>query len=204
MSVATTELSRSTQHLIDSRLDTIDRMLLGRVSRQERLEIVREVEAQIFEQLHERGAEEPTRDDVLAVLGRLDPPEAYLPEEEGDLGPVSPRRSSIPRAVRIEPSVGGSPRGAKASGIVGLAALVLILLGGPLVFGLCVLMQSEVALFMLGGGDLALSFVGGVLAIALAFYARFQHPWAIVGLMSGILSIVACCVMPPILLILAG
>ena len=29
MSVATTELSRSTQHLIDSRLDTIDRMLLG-------------------------------------------------------------------------------------------------------------------------------------------------------------------------------
>ena len=96
MSVATTDLSRSTQHLIDSRLDTIDRMLLGRVSRQERLEIVREVEAQIFEQLHERGAEEPTREDVLAVLARLDPPEAYLPEEAGDYGPVPSRRSLGP------------------------------------------------------------------------------------------------------------
>ena len=31
MAVATTELSRSSQHLIDSRLDTIDRMLLGRM-----------------------------------------------------------------------------------------------------------------------------------------------------------------------------
>ena len=36
------------QTLIDSRLDTIDRMLLGRLPRTERLEIVREVELQNF------------------------------------------------------------------------------------------------------------------------------------------------------------
>ena len=69
------------QALIDSRLDTIDRMLLGRLPRSERLEIVREVESQIFELLQERCSDEPTREDVLAVLARLDPPEAYLPEE---------------------------------------------------------------------------------------------------------------------------
>ena len=111
MSVATTELSRSTQHLIDSRLDTIDRMLLGRVSRQERLEIVREVEAQIFEQLHERGADEFSREDVLAVLGRLDPPEAYLPEEEGDSGRSRRGRSSRPRAGQRPAGAQGRSQG---------------------------------------------------------------------------------------------
>ena len=83
------------QTLIDSRLDTIDRMLLGRLPRAERLEIVREVESQIFELLQERISDEPTREDVLAVLARLDPPEAYLPEElEGESG-TRPRPQSV-------------------------------------------------------------------------------------------------------------
>ena len=47
MTVATTQVSESLQSLIDSRLDTIDRMLLSRLSRQDRLAIVREVESQI-------------------------------------------------------------------------------------------------------------------------------------------------------------
>ena len=41
MTVAAVHLSGSVQTLIDSRLDTIDRMLLGRLSRQDRLAIVR-------------------------------------------------------------------------------------------------------------------------------------------------------------------
>ena len=45
MTTTTAQLSESLQILIDSRLDTIDRMLLGRVSRQDRLAIVREVES---------------------------------------------------------------------------------------------------------------------------------------------------------------
>ena len=88
MTVATAQISESLQTLIDSRLDTIDRMLLGRLSRQDRLAIVREVESQIHELLQERDADELTREDVLAVLARLDPPEAYIPDEtEGE--PVS-------------------------------------------------------------------------------------------------------------------
>jgi hypothetical protein len=43
MTVATARISESLQTLIDSRLDTIDRMLMGRVGRAERMAIVREV-----------------------------------------------------------------------------------------------------------------------------------------------------------------
>lgn len=188
MSVATTELSRSTQHLIDSRLDTIDRMLLGRVSRQERLEIVREVEAQIFEQLHERGVDEASREDVLAVLGRLDPPEAYLPEEGEELGPARFRPSS-PRAGQAPRSREADPRIAKSSGILGLVAIALLILGLPMAYGIAVLTGSEAVLFIVGGGALALSFITSILAITLTIYCRLAGPWAIVGLVNGILSI---------------
>src|SRR5271166_2166973 len=99
-------IPESLQTLIDSRLDTIDRMLLGRLPRSERLEIVREVESQIFELLQERGADEPTREDVLAVLARLDPPEAYLPEEL-EREPVARLRSMAgvmrPASSRTQP-----------------------------------------------------------------------------------------------------
>jgi hypothetical protein len=47
MTVAAAQISESVQSLIDSRLDTIDRMLLGRRSWQERLAIVTEVESRI-------------------------------------------------------------------------------------------------------------------------------------------------------------
>ncbi len=79
--IASIHVSESLQTLIDCRLDTIDRMLLGRLPRSERVEIVREVESQIFDLLGERNSDELTREDVLAVLARLDPPEAYLPDE---------------------------------------------------------------------------------------------------------------------------
>ena len=116
------------QALIDSRLDTIDRMLLGRLPRSERLEIVREVESQIFELLQERCSDEPTREDVLAVLGRLDPPEAYLPEELEREPGARPR----PLVSRVGPARPGFNRPAEhdrrtalASGILGIASIVL-------------------------------------------------------------------------------
>jgi hypothetical protein len=188
MSVATTDLSRSTQHLIDSRLDTIDRMLLGRVSRQERLEIVREVEAQIFEQLHERGTEEFTRDDVLAVLARLDPPEAYLPEDEGDVRPVPWRRSSGPGVIHAQPAARGDSRIGRASGILGLVALGLILMA-PWSFIVAELSGSMAALYILGGGALTLAFFASIPGIALALYSRMAGAWAVVGAVTAGLSI---------------
>ncbi len=188
MSVATMDLSRSTQHLIDSRLDTIDRMLLGRVSRQERLEIVREVEGQIFEQLHARGAEEFSREDVLAVLARLDPPEAYLPEEAGDYGPVPARVSSAPRAGRPQPAPKGDPRIARASGILGLVALGLVLLA-PVSYVFAELLNSELVFFVFGGGALVLAFVASILGIVLATYSRLAGVWAVIGVVTAPLAI---------------
>src|SRR5262245_2628824 len=79
----TGRLPRHLQRLIDARLDTIDRMLLGRLPRADRLAVAREVEAQVHELLGERHGHELDREDVLAVLAQLDPPEAYLPEEGG-------------------------------------------------------------------------------------------------------------------------
>lgn len=81
MMATTVQLPRALEMLIDSRLDTIDRMLVGRMARSDRLAIVREVESQIYDLLQEGEQEEHTRESVLAVLARLDPPEAYLPDE---------------------------------------------------------------------------------------------------------------------------
>ncbi len=88
--IATSPLSETLQSLVDARLDTIDRMLLGRVNRHDRLAIVREVESQIFDLLQGRDPGPLDRDDVLAVLARLDPPEAYLPEDIDRRGPTGP------------------------------------------------------------------------------------------------------------------
>ena len=203
MSVATTELSRSTQHLIDSRLDTIDRMLLGRVSRQERLEIVREVEAQIFEQLHERGVDEASREDVLAVLGRLDPPEAYLPEEGGELGPAPPRIAPGPRSRPTPSANGAEDSSAKVSGILSVVGISMLLLGVPLTYGVAVLFQSEAVLFILGGGVLALTLISAIVGIVLAARCRLSSSWAVVGLVNGILSILGTLCAPVLVLVLA-
>jgi hypothetical protein len=75
------ELNPDLRILIDERLDAIDRILLKvHVSYSERRSIVAEVETQIFELLS-RKTEHPTRDDVVAVIDSLDPPESYIPEE---------------------------------------------------------------------------------------------------------------------------
>jgi hypothetical protein len=71
-----TSQERTYQHLVDARLDVIDRNLMdGGVSRGERSEIVHAVEEQIAEML--AADEELTREGVLRVLASLDPPEAY-------------------------------------------------------------------------------------------------------------------------------
>ena len=79
MTMTMVELSEPLQAMIDTRLDTIDRILFGRMPRADRIAIVREVESQIHELLQEQSQHEPDREDILAVLVRLDPPEAYLP-----------------------------------------------------------------------------------------------------------------------------
>lgn len=185
MTVATAHLSETSQALIDARLDTVDRMLVGRVPRQDRLAIVREVEAQIHDLLGERGADEPGRDDVLAVLARLDPPEAYLPEESPG-GPAAVRMPSPTRPAQTARDV--SPGIARASGILGLAALALLFLT-PAIFIAAELSGAEILFYIGVFGAAGLSFVAGLLAVALAVYARLRGAWAVVGLVTGILAV---------------
>ena len=125
--MAAVGLSDAVQTLIDARLDTIDRMLLGRVPRSDRLAIVREVEGQIHDLLAERGSDEPDRDDVLAVLARLDPPEAYLPEESDGAAPAV-RVPSAPRAVAPPCRRSRAPAASWASAL-GLFLLVPVFFG---------------------------------------------------------------------------
>jgi hypothetical protein len=185
MTVGTAQLSEGLQTLIDSRLDTIDRMLLGRISRQERLDIVREVESQIHELLYERHGDELTRDDVLAVLARLDPPEAYIPEDTTDL-PGSARPSSHPGQARS--ALKPDSRAGRVGGVMGIVALALMLFL-PLGWLIGESLGSEAVLFVLCGGDLLLIIVSSILAIVLGIYSRRTGPWALVGIVTGILAL---------------
>ena len=186
MTLATApRLSEAAQALIDLRLDTIDRMLLGRVSRHDRLSIVGEAEAQIFEVLGQREVEEADRDEVLAVLARLDPPEAYVPEGAEERPAVPAER--LPSLAPVQTG-GGDSRVARASGIVGLSALGLVLFS-PLIYLATAVTGSEVLLLMGLFGTAGLVFVGGLLAVVLAIYAQLRGVWAIVGLAVGLLAV---------------
>jgi hypothetical protein len=185
MTITTTQLSEALQNLIDARLDTIDRMLLGRVPRADRTAIVREVEGQIYDLLQERDLESLDRDDVLAVLARLDPPEAYLPEESSSGSTPAP----IPTSRRPSPtSPRSSSRVGTISGILGILALGMAF-SSPLVYIVSDLLGSEILMFAGLFGMACLVFVQGALAIALAIYVRLRGVWAIVGLITGIISV---------------
>jgi hypothetical protein len=189
MTVAThrmAQLSTALQSLIESRLDTIDRMLLARVGRGERLAIVREVESQIDELLGERETDELSREDVLAVLGQLDPPEAYLADEvEGERRVEM--RTAAPQAERVERQ-GGRRGAARASGLLGLGALFgLVLL--VLSYFVAVAFNSETPLLVGVGFSIPCTFVCSVLSIALGIYARKSGVWALVGIITGSLAL---------------
>jgi hypothetical protein len=184
MTVATAQISESLQVLIDSRLDTIDRMLLGRMSRQDRLAIVREVESQIHELLEECNSEELTREDVLAVLARLDPPEAYLPEETAgrprSVGATVPTRVSQ-RAPNLNAKAG------RASGLLGLGSIGLLLLL-PVLWFIGFALQSEALLLVLGGGTIMLLLIAAIVGLVLGIVARKSGTWAIVGIVTSALA----------------
>jgi hypothetical protein len=187
--IAAGRLSETLQDLVDARLDTIDRMLLGRVNRQDRLAIVREVETQIFDLLFQgRHPESLDREDVLAVLARLDPPEAYLPDEATD--EVAPARFSGPSRT-VRPTQEVQFRLPKASGILGIVSTVMALfavicyfLAASSAFNGSLDAIAELLFF----GSLAVSFTLGLLAVITAARSRLSGGWAIVGLVTGLIS----------------
>jgi hypothetical protein len=191
-------LAPTLQALIDLRLDTIDRLLLSHLPRQDRVNIVSEVEAQIFELLAERGDDEPTRDDVLAVLARLDPPEAYVPEDAALLERPTAQREPT-RAFRNQQSAISNPqsrregRAGKAGGILGLVAIGFVLMA-PIIYLLALLAGSEELLIfglLLAAGSM---FVTGVLGIIFSIYAGLRGPWSVTGVVtSGVALFIWLC-----------
>ena len=180
-------LSESLQSLIDSRLDTIDRMLLGRAARAERLAIVREVESQIHELLGERESEELSREDVLAVLARLDPPEAFLVESFESEGRMPVRGVSYQQPDRsTRRDIKGA---ARASGMLGMAALSLLLLV-PVSYLLAILFESSDTPVILTAATASICMlVCGVVGIVTGVYARKSGVWALIGIATSVLAL---------------
>ena len=191
MTTTAGSLVDSAQALIDARLDMIERMLMGQMSRGDRLAIVREVEAQIHDLLAERRPDETDRSAVIAALARLDPPEAYLPDEAGEVArPAStPKRPQTTGALRSIPSAGGKAPGSiagRVSCILGALSLVLLILTAMGVSGM-VRNPDPVFVFTLS----LLIFVTvttSVFALTLAAYSRFSSYWAVIGLLAGLVS----------------
>ncbi len=75
----TIDLPVTLRQMIDARLDSIERALLTKgMGRGDRRQVLSAIEDQILEMLGQSADDEPTRDDVLCILSKLDPPEAYL------------------------------------------------------------------------------------------------------------------------------
>lgn len=184
--MSTAEMSatmNAARMLIDARLDAIDRALLGRVSRAERLDVVGEVDSRIDELLRERcgPGSEPSREDVLAVLSRLDPPEAYL-GEEGDGSP--PERPSSPARLASRPAPGLGARGVNLPAILGVVAATWSL-GFPLGLLPAVTLGTEVWTFVIWGLTALGTLIGGSLAVTLGLVEGARRPATLVGLISG-------------------
>lgn len=187
MTVAMTpQLTPALQELINLRLDTIDRILLNRVPRPDRLGIVAEVETQIFELLGESYAEEPTREVVLAVLARLDPPEAYVPEDSERAQRTGELRVS---ERRTRPARNPAPRLGTAGGILGICALALVLTI-PLIYLMAAVLESEELMILGIAMAVGLMFLGGIVALVFSLYARLRGAWSVVGVVTGAMAIV--------------
>jgi hypothetical protein len=188
----TMRLPRSLQKLVDARLDTIDRMLLGRLPRADRLSVARDVEGQIFDLLANRPGHELDREDVLTVLTQLDPPEAYIPEEGGyeAAAVLLPAAStSLARRPQTSDVTSGEKKRATIIGILGLVLLGVVVLW-PAVYILAALGSfGEGAII----GLLALSlimFVAAIPTLVLSILWRRGGAWATVGIIAGALGLV--------------
>lgn len=102
-------LNNDLQAIVDNRLDAIDQNLLrAGLPRHQRRSVVEEVENQILEMLSRLEVAEYTRADVLAVLAKLDPPEAYVPED-------APRRPGAEAMAAAEKVTAAAKAGVQAS-----------------------------------------------------------------------------------------
>ena len=178
--------TESLQALIDTRLDTIDRILMGRLPRQDRVAIVREVEAQIHDMLGNRSLNELDTDDILTVLGRLDPPEAYLAQASSEPAPAPRYLPSTRTLPRSQP---GLANAARTSGILGMVSLLLITVTAVLAFRGA--FDNHLLGYLVYFHCLGLDLLMSTGAVVLASRTVEQSVWSVVGLLTGVVGLFA-------------
>ena len=194
-------LANSVQSLVDARLDTIERMLMGRVPRPERIAIVHEVESQIFESLGDRDPQSMTCEDMLDILRRLDPPEAYLANE---IDGGEPERAC--RSIHRTSSATTNPQlplkgEARIGGIAGLCSLSLLLIAAPIVYFIAAAFNSEGILLIGLGGLALLGVAAGLVGLILSIRSRRQGVLPILGMVTACLSLPVWLIACPFLLL---
>jgi hypothetical protein len=171
MNAAALALPKPLRILVDSRLDAIERALLqGNTPRAERQSILEDIETQIVDMLSAEALDhEPTRADLLRVLARLDPPEAFTGEHIDSVREAWAGRGSVPNP-EARPT---TKRGYATTGILAcVGGLTTMAVGLPL--SVCTMFSpgSEVLILVLGG-FLALT---GIPALVLGIvYAIVLH-----------------------------
>lgn len=190
--MTTGRLPRTLQKLVDARLDTIDRMLLGRLPRADRLAVTRDVEGQIFDLLGERPGNELDREDVLCVLAQLDPPEAYIPEEGGYEAAAVLLPSSAIGAARRPAATMVTPEERKRATVIGIFGLLLLglVVLWPGVYILAVLADlgavAQITLLGLSG----VMMLAAVPTLVLSILWRRGGGWSTVGIVAGAVGLV--------------
>ena len=161
-------LANAVQSLIDARLETIERMLMGRVPRSDRLAI--------------------SSDDMLEILRQLDPPEAYLANEIQVSEPAREFRAVYkPNPIAGKP-VSGVGSEARIGGITGLCSLGLILMA-PIPYLVASTFNSEILLLFGLGGFALLGIAASIVALILSIRCRRQGLMPILGLVAASLSL---------------
>lgn len=182
MSTLATALSADLQALVDARLDTIDRMLMGMMPRADRLAIVEEVSSQIEEMLARKDKEITDREDVLEVLSRLDPPEAYLAE---DLAPSQLRKKAgyVTDSPPKAPASTGDGTKTRWLGVIfGMVAFFFAFVVAPIGFILALSTSSEVIFYIFCTLPGVAAFMLGMTAIILEVMNPAKKAWNIVSL----------------------
>jgi hypothetical protein len=186
--MSTNTHSDTTQFSIDQRLDAIDRALLGSLPRHDRVELVEQIETKLreFAEANPPLGSEPAE----AVPDRS---ERFNDAVDAAVSSPAVRMSELARRTfsRRRPR----SRLALSSGILGIAALAL-LVALPFVYLVASLLDSSewLTVWLLGGNVMALA-LGGLSAVAMGIAAlvvlnRHEgrlvgHGWAVTGLCTG-------------------
>jgi hypothetical protein len=80
------------------------------------------------------------------------------------------------------------PRAARWSAVFGLSGLLAVLLL-PLFYFVGNALENEILMLCGLFGSITVSFAGGILAVVLGVYARPRGVWGIIGVVTGVVSV---------------